>query len=144
MKYSLDRFLKIRFRSEKEIRDKLRTTKFDDSEIEREIKNLKKVDLVNDERFTKFWVEYRTDFNIRGRRFIEYELKRFGIEKEMYEKYFSKNNEYKNAKALVKDRYFRNKIEIDQKLKNKIMGFLSRKGFSMDVVIKVMGDIIKE
>ncbi len=141
MAYSLDRFLKIRPRSEKEIRDKLRFKKFKDHEIDREISKLKKIDLINDKRFAGFWIEYLTEFKIRGKRFIEYELKRKGIEKELYENLMPDyESERQNAKKLIEQK-FGSHIPNDYKSQGKIISYLSRYGFSIDIAKEAINNI---
>ena len=141
VKYSLDKFLKIRPRSEKEIRDKLRSKKFKDFEIDNEITKLKKMDLINDVRFAKFWIDYRTEFKIRGKRFIEFELKQKGISQEMFEDFLPDNHsELENAKRLVEKKFGSN-IKPDFKSQGKVIAYLSRYGFSIDVAKGALTDI---
>lgn len=144
MKYSLDRFLKIRPRSEKEIRDKLEFKKFTPKEINQIVKDLKSREIINDSIFAEWWVYQRTEYKPRGKRFIEFELKQKGIDSELIQSVLPSENVEKES-ALNLAKY---KIKSYQKLpkinqKQKLYSFLSRKGYSYDIVREVVDDIIK-
>ena len=143
-KYSLDRFLKIRPRSEKEIRDKLKFKKFEESEIDKIIKDLKSREIINDRIFAQWWVYQRTEYKPRGKRFIEFELKRFGVDLETIQSVLPDEDiESKMAHDLAeyKIKSFSGLPKFDKK--RKLFAYLSGKGFSFDIVRETVDDIIE-
>lgn len=144
MKYSLDKFLKIRPRSELEIRQKLKYKKFSESEINKQISNLKKQDIINDKRFAQFWINYRTEYKIRGKKFIEFELKQKGIKKEIIDDLLQNYNEAESILEIAREKYQLLKNENPIKRKQKLFGYLLRRGFSYDIARNAINDIIEE
>src|SRR3989344_5237128 len=79
------RFLSYRPRSEKEVRDRLKSKKATPEIIEKIITKLKEKKFINDEEFTKLWIESRLRFKPRSLRLIEVELRQKGIGEELME-----------------------------------------------------------
>lgn len=132
------RYLSFRQRSEKEIRDYLHKKQIQESLIEIIITKLKEHRFLNDEEFTKTWVESRIRFKPRSLRMIERELVQKGISKEIIElvihnSQFTIQNDKKMAKRLIDKKLPRikgTKKEIYQKL----VRFLVQKGFDWNVI----------
>jgi regulatory protein len=151
------RYLNIRFRSEKEIRDYLRKKLFkkgQDEKIKEDIEQLidliihklKQQKFLNDEEFAKMWIRSRTDFKPKGERLIRLELRQKGINKEIIDKAFQAfdvaqldNNEEKRdelslAKAILEKK--RKKFEPMERQErfNKAGNLLARRGFDLDEI----------
>lgn len=129
------RFLSIRDRSEKEIRDYLQRKKAQNpDEI---IKELKEQGLINDERFAREWVEARRRSKHLGTKAIKRELVQKGINKEIIEaidngQWTMDNEEQIAEKALEKkSKTWRNLEEME--FRKKATDFLMRKGFEYEV-----------
>jgi regulatory protein len=104
---------------------------------------LEKLELVDDLKFTKWWVEQRNSFRPRPERVLKQELKIKGIEREIIEKVLSEVgvDEVKIAKDLIKKNSYRwEKYERFEK-KRKMQEYLARKGFGWDVVKEVAGGV---
>jgi regulatory protein len=137
------RFTTLRPRSEKEIRDRLQKYKVHKSIHKKLFNRLKRLDLVDDEKFAKWWIEQRLQFKFKSRRELEYELRIKGIDRELINQ--SLNNslnqkkEIEMAKKLIEKKKYRwQKLsKVDQK--RKMQEFLLRKGFGWDVVREVVG-----
>jgi regulatory protein len=140
-------YLSIRPRSEKEILDYLRKKQknapnLTDDLITQIIEKLKEYKFINDREFTKFWMEQRTKSKHKPIRAIEFELKQKGIGKDLIDESLAdidtKDLDYENAKKLAdrKMAYYRN---LDpKKRQEKVMRYLIGKGFSYDIVKKVI------
>lgn len=143
------RFLSFRPRSEKEIRDKLKeirnkktaTTENTEQIIEQVIIKLKEHKFVNDEEFTKWWIESRLNYKPRSVNLIKRELLQKGINKELIDAqisnfHFPISNELDLAKRLVEKKIKRYKNLPRQEVYQKLGRFLAQKGFGWDVIKK--------
>jgi len=137
------RFLSYRMRSEKEVRDKLKKKEFAQSLIDEVIKDLKRVNLIDDNEFASAFVRDRISNSPRGKILLKQELWKKGIKKEVIEKvlkeYFKgENEELILAKELLQKRKKRYE-GLDQNVaKRRLMSFLLRRGFSYDIVKQVL------
>ena len=136
------KLLAVRPRSEKELRQKLLQKGFTGKIVFEVISDLKKVDLINDEKFAESWAFSRLANKPMGRFLLKQELFRKGIKKELIEevikKSFEDEKEIELAKKLLDKRkkLFQN-LE-DRKVQKKLSDFLLRRGFSYEIVNKVM------
>lgn len=136
------RFLSYRMRSEKEMYDKL-TEKFDEPMVKKAIKKLKDFNLINDKEFAKAWVNSRK--SSRSGRALRFEMIKKGINKEIIEislEDLDGQQEYKAALAMVQKKSKYQNLE-RQEAYQKIGGFLARKGYSYDIIKKVISDLRK-
>jgi regulatory protein len=136
------RYLGYRPRSEKEMRDYLGKKKVDQSITERIIANLKEHKFINDEEFAQMWVNSRTNYKPRSTRIIKMELKQKGISDDVIEETMDKKSEevsdFDMALDLAQRKLKRLEKEEPQKRKEKLAGFLGRKGFGWDVIKEVI------
>src|SRR5687768_15020753 len=100
------RFLGYRARSEKEMRDSLLKKKAPQEIIERIITKLKAQKFLNDEEFTRLWIDQRTRVNKKSLRIIKLELQRKGIDRDMIATTIDGSgsevrNDFKRAQDLV-------------------------------------------
>lgn len=135
------RFLSYRPRSEKEVRDKLRSKKASLEIIEKIIIKLNEKKFINDLEFTNWWIEGRNRFKPRSLRLIKLELKQKGISEELMESGI-KNQElgiesdFEQAKKLVEKRIGRVRNLSKQEVYQKLGRYLASKGFSWDTIKK--------
>jgi len=153
------RFLSFRPRSEKEIIDhllrkgKLKGIEKSDSEkeqysgsIQKVVNKLKKLDQVNDKEFAKWWIEQRQRFKPRGSRAIRVELLQKGIDREMVRELLDEKNTVSEEElairvALKKIQSYKRLVRVE--FMDKMAQHLARRGFSWDVVKKVVDTIEK-
>jgi regulatory protein len=128
------RFLGFRPRSRSEIVSYLRKKAYTADVIDDTVNRLLEQQYLDDEAFARFWLENREQFRPRGIRALRYELKQKGIADAVIDKVLSDLDEHELAWAAVENKlyYWRNLPE--ETLKKKMMGFLSRRGFSYEVV----------
>lgn len=141
------RYLSYRPRSEKEVIDYLKEKQrkapnLTDEDIQKIIKKLQEYKFINDENFAKFWVEQRTKFKRKPVRVIEYELSQKGISRDIVEEILAefdiKDLDLENAKKLAEKKLdFYRSLDPDKR-REKVMGFLLRRGFNYDMVKKIL------
>ncbi len=137
------RFLSFRMRSEKELRDKLRKKEFAQNIIDEVIKDLARVNLIDDYEFASAFVRDRISNSPRGKVLLRRELWKKGIRKEIIEKvlreYFKEEDqELALARELSQKRKRRYHGLEKNVAKRRMMSFLLRRGFSYDIVKQVL------
>lgn len=76
-------FLSHRPRSAKEVRDRLLQRGIEDDLVDAVLARLASWGYVNDDTFAAYWIENRASHQPRGRRLIEQELRRKGVDREV-------------------------------------------------------------
>lgn len=156
------RFLSFRPRSEKEVRDNLakksrkskkKTEEVDNTAIDQVISKLKEQNFVNDEEFTRWWIEQRTKFKSKGMRLIKMELKQKGIADEIIQFQISNSNppaggqianEKDRAKIVLKKALRKYHGLSKHELYQKLGSYLARRGFDFDTIKDAVDDVLKE
>lgn len=142
------RYLGIRNRSEKEIRDYLAKKQAPSEIAERIIRQLYEYKLLNDEAFARAWVRSRARSRPRGKRLLEMELKQKGIEKDLIKKVLEEEgeelpDELTQAKSLIKKRIEKLQGAPRQEIYNKVGAFLARRGYGWDVIKRAIDDSLE-
>ncbi len=121
------RFAYLRLRSEKEIRDWLYRKKVPDVIHKDLFSKLKYFELLDDEKFARWWVDQRQEFRPKSKRILEQELKVKGIDREIIKQVLSENkiDESKIAIELLKRRNLSDN--------RKMVEYLVRKGFDFEI-----------
>ncbi|MCC7164932.1 MAG: regulatory protein RecX [Anaerolineae bacterium] len=131
-------FLAVRPRSEQELRRRLAQKKYSEEIITQVIARLGDVELVNDRDFAKFWVENREGFKPRSKRALQYELRQKGVSNEEIARAVKKVDEGESAYRAAYSKALRYK-ELDAKtFREKLSGFLARRGFDYTVTRKTV------
>lgn len=139
-------------RSEKEIvlylGRKLRGNEYSDKLIKKIIKRLKKKGYIDDFQFASWWIRNRIAFKPRGKYLIKRELMMKGVKRQVIEETLVKEGpnqkqEYETAMKLgeKKLRLLENEKDDDKK-KKKFIGYIARKGFSIDLAFRVYKNLI--
>lgn len=140
-------YLSFRPRSQAEVRRYLRRKETPPEIIEAVLERLGKLDYVNDRSFASFWVENREQFNPRGAQALRNELRMKGVEREIVDEIV--DDEHDDELAM---RAARKKADIllrapdmdYNKFRNRLGGFLQRRGFSYSVVAHVVRALWQE
>ncbi len=134
-------FLSYRSRSEKEIRDKLKSKNAKEDIIEKVVATLKEQKFVNDEQFAREWIRSRTTYRMKSKRIIKIELLKKGIDKDIIDKVMAEGdeetgpvNDLEQARKLVESRIVRYKGMTKYEIYQKLGGFLSRRGFDWETI----------
>lgn len=137
------RFVMLRPRSEKEINDYLRRKKVHESMFKDLFNRLNRLELIDDAKFCKWWIDQRIAFKLKSKKDLKFELKAKGIsnttiENTLNDVYIDELKiveELINKKAYLWDKY-NEKVK-----KQKMSNYLLRKGFGWDIVSKIVKTI---
>lgn len=144
---SLYRFVSFRPRSEKEVRDYFKKKKVDPAAIEKITEKAKSLNLINDLDFSKWWLEQRQTFRPKGPRLLKLELKQKGISDEIINSVLSSKSsqtEFKTALALAQKKHALLKNYDPKIQKQKLLGFLLRRGFDFDEAKSAVDSVLKK
>lgn len=144
-KNSALRIIERSYKTEKEVRDKLREKEYTDSQIEKSIEFLKEYNFINDDSYAKAYINDK--LASRGRQKIKYDLIKKGIDKQIIDEKLScidSDDEKNTALALAEKKYRSiSKSETDSyKLSGKLYRFLISKGYNYDIVKDVVKDVM--
>ncbi len=133
-------FLKFRLRTQKEIEDYLRRHKYSKEVVEKIFCFLKKLDVLNDEKFAELFIEEKLR-KFWGPLKIKYELLKKGVDKEIIEKKLAEKIKGKEMIIELRE-IIRKKIKEEDELKRirKIYSFLKRRGFLEETIQEVLKD----
>lgn len=125
-------FATLRPRSEKELFNWLKRKKVPSNFNKKLFVRLKRLQLIDDIKFAKWWVEQRLTFKHRSKKELKYELQQKGIDRSVIETVLSENeiDEVEMARKLLKKRRFS-----DPK---KAFNYLARKGFGWETIKNVV------
>lgn len=133
------RLISHRPRSEKEIADYLKRKKSLPNISVRVIERLKELGQLDDYAFASWWIEQRSTFRPRGKFGLTMELRQKGIDKEIAEKVINeKVDEPSLAKKLAQKKFKFYKNLPREERYQKISAFLARRGFSWEIIKKVV------
>ena len=140
------RLLAYRSRSCWEVRERLKKKRFSKKVIEKTIVELKDLNFLNDGEFSSTWVDMKLSINPCGRRLIEQELRRKGIDEEIIrdvcEEAFNGDSEYEFASNLALRKLSRYQ-NLDERTKwKRLYSLLGRRGFPLEVVHDVLSEVI--
>lgn len=138
------KFATLRPRSEKELKDWLRKKRVHKSLHKSLFNRLKRLDLIDDYQFAKWWVEQRTAFRPRGKMALFSELRQKGIERRIIEKALSEFevDEEKLAKISLKKKEYRWKKMGKREKTKRMSNYLARKGFSWEAIKEAIKDYL--
>ena len=110
--------------------------------INQVIDELKQLDLINDPKFIKLWIEDRSYFKPRGARLLTAELIKKGINRQLVIDYLDNNpvDNQQLAKSIL-EKKFRKQTQPDPK---KMLSLLLRRGFDFEVSKKAIEDFVNK
>lgn len=140
------KLLSYRWRSEKEIRDKMNEKDYEVDVIDTTINYLYDQNLLNDKRFAETFVRDKINFNKWGSYRIKQELYMKGISNNIIDEILEEycDSEYDMAMTLANKKISSYKNDDRNSVYRKLGGFLQRKGYSYDVVSKVLKELIEK
>ena len=130
--YALN-LLSYRPRTKRELLRRLKQKKYDVRTAEETVSKLERSGLINDYSFAKLFIETFRDR--RGIYRLKNDLFKHGVEKTIIEKVLKEVpvNENKTAKKLI-DKWLRTHKTRDEKVKSRLLNFLSQRGISWDTI----------
>ncbi len=127
------RFLGFRPRSQAEIERHLREKKYPPEVVTETVERLRREQYLDDEAFARFWLENRERFRPRGRQALRYEMRQKGLPGDVIETILNELDEDESAWTAVESKLSRWKNLDELSFKQKVMAFLSRRGFNYEV-----------
>ena len=138
-------YLSFRNRSEKEMREYLTKKNAPSNIIEKIIASLKEHKFLNDETFARSFVLSRARLKPKGKALLKIELRQKGIADDIITTVLSEvqdeiPDELAQAKSLITKKMERMQGASRNEIYSKVGGFLSRRGFSWDIVKKAIDE----
>ncbi|MBV7328647.1 RecX family transcriptional regulator [Chloroflexi bacterium TSY] len=131
-------YLSFRQRTEKELMLYLQKKEYTEEVIVVTLERLRNNGYVDDAEFARAWVANRIRLKPRGARALQYELRAKGVSHEIIDHALSNLDEAAAAWSAIQSRLVRWQELDQQTFRQKVAGFLSRRGFGFDVVQSVL------
>ncbi len=139
------RLLKVRPRSEQELRKRLLGKGFGPADVEALLEQLKRKELINDVKFARYFATQKMLSKPVGRRLLNNSLRAKGISPEIaagaVEKATEGIEEIEVARQLALGRLSSIRGLDRPAAQRRLFGFLSRRGFSSEVVYRVVREL---
>jgi regulatory protein len=134
-----------RVRSEDEIRRNLDKHQVSPKVIEGVIRRLRRIGLIDDMNFAESWIENRNEFRPRSHRMLTYELRQKGIADEVIVEILDSTlpDEALALKAAQKNARKYKDLEWHD-FRKKLSGFLTRRGFSYNIISPIVDQVWTE
>lgn len=140
------KYIKVRLRSTKEIKDYLTRKKIESEDIELVIDKLTKTNNLNDDYFSICFIKDKFRFTSWGQYRIKQELKKLGVADEIINKninIISKEESLEKIDKLINKQIKSNHNKLDNyKLKNKIYTNLVKLGYEASDVINILNEYL--
>ena len=137
------KYISVRIRSTKEIRDYLSKKKLDDIDIDEIVNRLTKNKLLDDSHFVECFVKDKLNFTTMGEYKIIFELKKHQIDSNIIQQYsylWDSDVMIPKIEKLV-DKQIQSNSKLDSyKLRDKIYRYLINQGYSSSLVVSVLND----
>jgi regulatory protein len=138
-------FISYRPRSSAEVRLNLIKRGISEPLIDETLNRLKQAGLVNDEAFARAWVENRNSFRPRGKPVLRMELRRKGLADEIIQSVLDTQVDEDFLAREAARKYVRRLASLEwPEFRQKLGGFLARRGFSYAVIAPVVSEVWKE
>ncbi len=143
------RLLSFKMRTEQEVRRRLKEKGYEEEEmIDTTIDYLKQFNYIDDEAYARAFIKDRSTLRNMGAERIKRELYQKGVDPEIskreVENLVDHDDEYEKALELGQKKSDTTYKNDDKNAKyRKLGGFLQRKGYSMDIVMKVLKEVTK-
>ncbi len=133
------RYLTLKYRSEKEVKQKLMRDAFDEDIIESAISELKSIGYINDLIFTQKYIYDRSKLKPKSKRMLKYELLNKGVDESIIDSVLDswEVDDMTVAIGLVKKKFGKYNLK-DEKIYKKAFAFLRHRGFETNVIIDVL------
>jgi regulatory protein len=143
------RYLSYRPRTEREVRDKLREQDFPDHEISATIDDLKRAKLLDDEAFAQMYVRDALALRASGRLLLKRKLLLLGVGRTLVDQVLDEafvgvdqiDVAHEAARKLL-NKTGNKKVDA-VRMRNKVSGFLARRGYTWDVIEPVLNMLFK-
>ena len=138
-------FLSYRPRSAHEVRQNLNKRGIEETLVEETIERLQQAGLVNDANFAQAWVENRNTFRPRSKSALRMELRQKGLSDEDIRSVLDRNVDEEALAVEAARKQMRRYAGLEwHAFRQKLGGFLARRGFSYTILAPVVSKVWKE
>ncbi len=138
-------FLSYRPRSSAEVRRNLEKRGLSDELVEGTVNRLQQAGLVDDQKFAQTWIENRSTFRPRSKSALRMELRRKGLSDEIIQPVLDDQVDEQALAFEAARKYARRLAGLDWfDFRQKLSGFLARRGFSYTTLSPVVSEVWKE
>lgn len=142
------RLLNFKMRTEQEIRRRMKEKEYTEDVIDITIEYLYYLNYLDDEEYARKFIKDKSNLKNMGKERIKRELYAKGIDKEIIniqiEDIVDDDDEYEKAMEMAVKKLETTYKNDDKNAKyRKLGGFLQRKGYSMNIVFKILKELIK-
>lgn len=138
------KFISYRPRTQAEVRQNLQKHHIPEEIITEVVQRLQNSGLVNDRQFAHLWVENRSELRPRSRRALKYELQQRGVDPETIEQSIEAIDDEEMAYQAAQKQARKLQSLEWQDFRQKMYGFLARRGFNYEVSAPVAARIWAE
>ncbi len=141
------RLLEVRPRSIAEVRQRLRQKQFTPRAIEQALQRLTELDMLDDDAFSRTWIENRRTFRPRGTIALRAELRRKGVSNDTIARVLADTDDGADAESARALQLARNALPRYANAPDRatftrrLGGFLQRRGFTLDVIRPVIDQL---
>lgn len=145
LNYALNR-LSYRQRSEKELRMSMKRKDYDEDNIDNAIEFCKEYGYINDFKFAESFVKDKINLNKYGPERIKYDLMVKGVSRDIINEVLiiDREDQLEMARKLAAKKKSSYKGDDQRSVYRKMSAFLQRKGFSYDIISRVVREVIEE
>lgn len=136
-------FLSYRPRSEGEVRQYLRQKDVGDEAIEAVVERLTRAGMLDDREFAHYWVENRLQFNPRGVRALEHELREKGVPASTIADTLAGFDEEAAARKALEAGVRRLAHPDPRAFRRRLEAYLVRRGFSYEVLLPLVEETLE-
>jgi regulatory protein len=138
-------FLSYRPRSSSEVRQNLLKRATPPPLVEETVNRLQHAGLVNDQEFARAWVENRNAFRPRSKSALRMELRRKGLSDEIVQTVLDEQVDEETLANEAARKYAPRLADMEwPDFRQKLSGFLARRGFSYTTISPVVSEVWKE
>jgi len=138
-------FLSYRPRSTVEVRRNLTKRDIAEPLVEETLKRLGQAGLLNDDAFARTWVENRNTFRPRSKSALRMELRRKGLDEEVIGSVLDEQVDEEALARQAARKYARRLSGLEwPDFRQKLGGFLARRGFSYATAAPIVSEVWKE
>ena len=142
------RLIKFRPRSEAELKSRLAEKGFGEAAVQAVVADLRKTGLVGDERFARYFAASQASSKPVGRRLLLDRLRSKGIEPALAQEAVEAATEGKSEIERAREAAARRAASLEslsrEAARRRLFGYLSRRGFSSEVVYKVVKETVEK
>jgi regulatory protein len=136
-------FLSYRPRSEAEVRRRMRQKNEEDEVIEAVVERLTRAGMLNEREFARYWVENRLQFNPRGIRALNHELRGKGVPASIIADTLAGLDEEATARQALEAGRRRLAHPDPRVFRRRLEAYLARRGFSYEVIVPLVEEMLE-